>query len=66
MFTRCVLTSDEPVEIIVMDDLGVDAYKMANRFKGLDMDHAKLTLVKLAKFHAASAVYFDQVKLSII
>lgn len=37
-------------------------YKAANRFEGLDFEHIKLTLNKLAKFHAASAVYIEKEK----
>lgn len=38
----------------------MEGYKTADRFSGLDLDHVKLTLSKLAKSHAASVVYLEQ------
>lgn len=32
---------------------------MASRHAGLDMDHTKLVINRLTKFHAASAVYHE-------
>jgi len=37
-----------------MEDLGVHGFKNANRLEGLDMEHTKSVLEKLAKLHAAS------------
>lgn len=39
---------------IVMEDLQLSGYKMANRRKQLDYEHCKVTLESLARFHALS------------
>ncbi|XP_055855056.1 uncharacterized protein LOC129918494 [Episyrphus balteatus] len=41
---------------IVFEDLTALQYSMCDRTKGLDMEHAKFCLRKLAKMHATSAV----------
>lgn len=48
---------------MVLEDLNVSGFKMANRFEKLDLDHVLLTLNKLAKFHATSLVYKEKVNL---
>jgi len=53
------LNSSMSKELIVLEDLGNRGFKNANRQKGLDMDHTKQVLEKLAQFHAASAVRFE-------
>lgn len=45
-----------------MEDISVDGYKTADRTAGLDMEHVKLVLDKLAKYHAASAYHFEKVQ----
>lgn len=40
--------------VIVMDDLNTDGFKMANRLEQLDFSHTAITLKHLAKYHAAS------------
>lgn len=45
-----------------MDDLSLAGYRSADRFVGLDFDHVKLTVAKLAKMHAASAVFVEKVR----
>lgn len=44
--------------------MNASGFKMANRMEGLDLDHVKLLMVKLAKFHAASAIFYEKVKRS--
>lgn len=39
---------------IVMEDLQISGYKMANRRKQLDLEHCMVTLKSLARFHALS------------
>ncbi|XP_037817373.1 uncharacterized protein LOC119607501 [Lucilia sericata] len=41
---------------ILLEDLRVKGFKNENRVEGLDMDHTKAVLKKLAQWHAASAV----------
>lgn len=41
---------------IIFEDLSTRQYIMCDRTKGLDMEHAKMCLRKLAKMHATSAV----------
>lgn len=49
-----------PVDILVVEDLNVKNYRVHNRFEGLDMQHCKLFMTKLAKFHAASLCYHEK------
>ena len=44
-------------DVILMEDVRVDGYKTMNRLDGLDMQHTKCAVQKLAQFHAASAAY---------
>lgn len=46
-----------------MSDLKRDGFVMIDRLHGLDEDHVKLTLEKLAKHHAASIFYKEKVKI---
>lgn len=41
---------------MVMDDLSADNFKIGDRIKGLDEDHIRVLLKKLAQFHASSMV----------
>lgn len=47
-------------DIIIMEDLCEKQYKISQSKNGLDMAHMKVVLVKLAKFHAASAVSYER------
>lgn len=44
----------------IFEDLAIQGYLSADRTKGLDMTHMRLSLQKLAEFHAASVVYQDR------
>ncbi|XP_062565527.1 uncharacterized protein LOC134227858 [Armigeres subalbatus] len=57
---KCLKHSTKPTDIIVMEDLCDSGFKMANRRQGLDRPHVDLFLKKLAKLHAASAVYHEK------
>lgn len=59
---RCVKYGNEPIEYLVLEDLSARGYNVASRFKGLDMDHVKMILKKLAYFHAVSACYYEDVR----
>lgn len=50
---------DIGVDYILLEDLRPRGYKNANRIKGLDLEHTKHVLQKLAEFHAASACYVE-------
>lgn len=54
------LCKKAPVETVVLEDLQPENYTMEDRLKGLDFNKLKLTLEKLAEFHAASAVYVER------
>lgn len=47
--------------MIIMEDIGVDGFRTADRILGLDMRHIELVVEKLAIYHAASAYHFEQV-----
>lgn len=47
---------DRELEVIVMEDLAVQNFTMADRTKGLALDHTLLALRKLARMHAASVI----------
>lgn len=51
----------EPYEIIVLDDLKADGYLMLDRKVGLTVEQGKMLLIKLAKFHAISALRYQKV-----
>ncbi|XP_067633509.1 uncharacterized protein [Eurosta solidaginis] len=42
--------------VILLEDLRPHGYKNANRLEGLDLEHTKAVLERLAQWHAASAV----------
>ncbi|XP_070507690.1 uncharacterized protein [Chironomus tepperi] len=50
------------LNLIVLEDLNERNFVMANRLKGLDMNHVKLSLKCLARMHAASVVLHDKDK----
>lgn len=61
---RCLRTScgkEQPGNMLILEDLCVKGYRTANRLVGLDVAHAELALKALAQFHAASAVYYQEV-----
>ncbi|XP_073819742.1 uncharacterized protein [Musca autumnalis] len=48
--------------LLIMEDLRLRDFKNATRQLGLDMEHTKAVLKKLAQFHAASARYVESVE----
>lgn len=50
------------LNLIVLEDLNVRNFVMANRLTGLDMNHIKLSLKCLARMHAASVVLHEKDK----
>lgn len=63
---NCLTTGTEPITYLIMEDLTKTNFRCEERRKGLDMRHMKSVLEKLAKFHAASAVYYENVRFCII
>uniref|UniRef100_A0A182SC30 CHK kinase-like domain-containing protein n=1 Tax=Anopheles maculatus TaxID=74869 RepID=A0A182SC30_9DIPT len=57
---RCLKHCIDPTDIIVMEDLKDRNFQMAERQKGLDLEHCHTLLRRLAQFHAASAVYYER------
>lgn len=53
------LAKDPGVETVVLEDLKPRKFKNANRLEGLNSDHTKSVLKKLAEYHAVSAVYYE-------
>ncbi|KAA0200290.1 EcKinase 7 [Hyalella azteca] len=59
-FAPCHLASFEPTrQIILLGDMREHSFKMANRFIGLDENHAILVVKELARLHASSMVLED-------
>ncbi|KAJ8895501.1 hypothetical protein PR048_000834 [Dryococelus australis] len=50
---------EQPVRALVLEDMSTEGYKL-HPFHGFDLDHCKLILKKLAHFHGASAVLYEQ------
>ncbi|XP_037951186.1 uncharacterized protein LOC119681945 [Teleopsis dalmanni] len=48
-------------DYVLLEDLRPRDFKNANRLEGLDLEHTKATLKKLAQWHAASAVYVETI-----
>ena len=53
--------ADVNVPYIVFEDLSILGYKNVDRRLGLDFDHYKRVLSKMAKWHAATAVLVNKV-----
>lgn len=56
---KCYYAVTKP-DNLVFDDLTSIGYSVQSRHVGLDLDHAYVFLIKLAKYHAASAVYQEK------
>ena len=46
-------------DLIIMEDLSIKGFRNTKRQEGLDVEHIKKALEKLAQFHAASACRFE-------
>lgn len=58
----CFVGTRHPSDLIIMEDLSLTGFRSADRMVGLDFEHVKLTVAKLAKLHAASAVLVEKVR----
>lgn len=59
---RSIKFESDPYEQIVLDDLKVEGFEMMDRKVGLTLEQTKMVLEKLAKFHAASVIRYQQVR----
>lgn len=57
---KCFGVFEDPVDIIVLEDLKQGGFTIGNRCVGLDLDHALLAVEKVSKFHAASLIYLEK------
>lgn len=55
-----VLHVDPNTQTMIMEDLQEEGFQMADRIKGLDMDHMRVAINKIAKHHACSLVLEKQ------
>jgi len=51
------LSKDVSEEYLILENLQTGGFKMCDRMKGMDLEHSKSTLKKLAQWHAASLKY---------
>lgn len=51
----------ESPELLVVEDLKTLGFGMADRFNGLDLFHAELAMRNLARFHASSIHFLENV-----
>ncbi|XP_070506302.1 uncharacterized protein [Chironomus tepperi] len=56
----CIVNKRPQPKYILLEELSSDKYLRVQRRSGLDQKHLKLTMEKLAKFHACSAVMYQQ------
>lgn len=57
---KCYGVFDDPVDIIVLEDLQQTGFTIGNRCLGLDLDHALMAVEKVSRFHAASLIYLKK------
>uniref|UniRef100_A0A182JZL1 CHK domain-containing protein n=1 Tax=Anopheles christyi TaxID=43041 RepID=A0A182JZL1_9DIPT len=55
----CLSTANTPKQLLVFEDVNEQGFKMVDRRFGLDYDHARLVVVKLAKLHACSRIVHE-------
>lgn len=58
---KCLISEYKPVEFYVFENLNSLGYYCADRSKGLNFEHAKILMEKIAKFHAASMMFYKKV-----
>ena len=58
---KCIYSQfGSPSSAIVLEDLKVQGFKMAERTMGLDMNHCSLVVRTLARYHATSAILYEE------
>ncbi|KAL1140741.1 hypothetical protein AAG570_000671 [Ranatra chinensis] len=63
MWGRCLYT--RPNDLLILEDMKDLGYKMANRREGLDLNHARLVMKSLGRYHALSATLKERGSLDI-
>lgn len=58
---KCLRVEQDPFDVLVLEDLKIRNFEMADRRVGFNLEQTKLVLKKLAKFHAASVVHYQRV-----
>lgn len=59
---KCFKVDQDPFEVLVLEDLKSERFVMADRKIGFDIKQTKFVLKKLARFHAAGASFYQQVR----
>lgn len=57
---HCYMSTDDPTQILVLEDLTKSGFILAKRHQGLDLPHCLLVMKTIAKFHAASVILHDK------
>lgn len=57
---QCHYVQEEPIRLIVLQDLKASGFVMGDRQTGVDYRHCQLAMKKLASFHAASMVLAEK------
>jgi hypothetical protein len=58
--SKCLLASNEPHAVIVLEDLTTSGFQMFPRHIGFDLEHCFRVVEKLAQMHAASVIMYDK------
>ncbi|XP_037921006.1 uncharacterized protein LOC119657908 isoform X2 [Hermetia illucens] len=57
---KCYYVTSNPIATMVLEDMKVPGYRIADRVKGLDLDHSKIILTKLAQYHAGGMLLLEK------
>ncbi|CAD7091514.1 unnamed protein product [Hermetia illucens] len=57
---KCYYVTSNPIATMVFEDMKVPGYRIADRVKGLDLDHSKIILTKLAQYHAGGMLLLEK------
>ncbi|XP_012288904.1 uncharacterized protein LOC105704346 isoform X2 [Orussus abietinus] len=63
-FPECFLGLED--DVIVLEDMAHRGYQMTDKFVPFDLDHCRVMMKTLAKFHSKSLIFEEQGKRSII
>lgn len=59
------LHTDSTTQTLILEDLKDRGYQIADRLKGLDMNHMKIAISKLSKLHACSMVLEQEKRINL-